>query len=69
MISELVSWDNLCSKISKPRTNAALFKLQNKIKMKPKKILYAVVIFLVSLIFFILIFRNWDILKSLIFGS
>jgi len=37
--------------------------------MKTKKFLYGVIIFLVSLILFILIFRNWDMLKSLIFSG
>ncbi len=37
--------------------------------MKTKKFLYSVIIFLVFLILFILVFRNWDMLKSLIFGG
>ncbi len=37
--------------------------------MKTKKFLYSVIIFLVCLILFILVFRNWDMLKSLIFGG
>jgi uncharacterized integral membrane protein len=37
--------------------------------MKTKKFLYSIIIFLFSLILFILIFRNWDMLKSFIFGG
>ena len=37
--------------------------------MKTKKFIYSILIFLVALIFFILVFRNWDMLKSLIFGG
>jgi len=31
--------------------------------MKTKKFLYSIIIFLVVLVFFILVFRNWDLLR------
>jgi len=46
-----------------------LFKTFKKIKMKTKKIVYSILLFLVALIFFILVFRNWDTLKTLLFGG
>jgi len=37
--------------------------------MKNKKFLTSVIVFIVSFIVFLMIFRNWDLLKALIFGG
>ena len=37
--------------------------------MENKKCLTGVIVFILSFIIFFLIFRNWDLLKALIFGG
>ncbi len=37
--------------------------------MKNKKFLKSLIVFILSFIVFLMIFRNWDLLKTLIFGG
>lgn len=44
--------------------------LQNiKQKVKTRKIIIGLIVFLITLVLCIIIFHNWDNLKSIIFGS